>query len=798
MPKDISYAVRLMRRTPVLTLAIVLTVAIAIAASTAIVSVAYAVLLRPLPFRDPGRLVQVAEKNDRLQLPSFGASVLNFLSWREQNKSFEELAAVGFANYTLTGTGEPEQLSGNRISPALTRTLGLSAVLGRTFTDNEEQPGAAPVAMIGEGLWSRRFGRDPSLVGRTLVLNGAPTTIVGIAPPSLNLISGGDVYTPLTVDRAKEIRLNHVIFVVGRLRSGVSLSAAQADMDGVARQLGRDYPEVKDWGIHLITLFDTFVSPQLRVSLIVLLAAVGLLLLIACANIANLLLARAATREGEMAVRAALGAGRVQLGGQVLVESVLLALAGGGLGIGAAFGVVRAINRALPPNVLPVPAVQVDTVVLWFAAGITLITGIVFGTAPAWHAANVDVNESLKQSGRGSMRSGRITLRNGLAAGELALATILLIGAGLLIQSLARLQRVHLGFEPRNLMTFQLAPPAGSYPLNTKAPLFYRALVEALQSAPGVSRAAVSSGIPFGAGSYTTHPMLTTGASILPDGTLVPIDWRIVSPGYFRAMTIPLLRGRDFTDADGPGAQPVTIVSEATAKKFWGDADPIGRTLTRSADRSTAFTVIGVVGDVRSTALTQESPAMYYPIAARVSALMDVVVRTTGAPEAVLPTVRRRVHELDPELALANVRTMDEWLANSAAQPRLNTVLLGAFATLALVIAALGVYGVLAYSVSQRTREIGLRLAVGAGPAGVVRLIVFDGMSVAFAGIGAGLIAALGLGRWLTSLLYGVEPRDGLTFALVTVALSLIALAACALPAVRAARVDPILALRAD
>ena len=796
LAKDFRYAARMMRQTPLFTAAVVLTIALAIGANVTIFSLVNAVLLRPLPFAQPSRLVQVAEKNDKLGLTAFGASVLNFLSWREQQQSFQELAAVGFANYTLSGTGEPEQFSGNLISPALTRVLGIAPVAGRAFRDDEEKPGAAPVAMVGEGVWKRRFGGDPTLIGRTINLNGAPTTVIGIAPASLSLISGGDIYTPLTINPAKEIRLNHVIFVVGRLKPGVTLPQAQAEMNLVSARVGRQFPEVRDWGINLITLFDTFVSPQLKTGLLALLGAVAFVLLIACANIANLLLARAAAREKEMAVRTAMGASRSRLLRQLLVESVTLSAAGGATGILAAFWAVRAVNRALPPNLLPVPEVHVDAAVLWFAAGVTILTGLLFGIAPAWRMAKVDLNNVLKQAGRGSTSGIHARLRNTLAAAELALATILLIGAGLLIQSLAHLQGARLGFAPHGLITFQLAPPPAKYPVTSRAPLFYRVLLESLRSVPGVRAAAVSSGIPFGAGNYTTHPMITTGQSVLAPGTAVPIDWRIVSPGYFSTMHVPLLRGRDFTDADGPNSLPVMIVSQATAKKFWGNADPLGRTLTRTADLKTAFTVIGVVGDVRSTALNQESPALYYSMGPRVAGLMDVAVRTEGAPEALLPSLRQKVHELDAELALANVRTMDEWVSNNAAQPRLNAVLLGVFAALALMIAAIGIYGVLAYSVNQRTREIGLRMALGAHPGKVLRLIVLEGMTVGLIGIGLGLLGGLALGRAVASLVYGVAVRDPATFAGVAFTLALVALAACVIPARRAARVDPMVALR--
>jgi putative ABC transport system permease protein len=479
-----------------------------------------------------------------------------------------------------------------------------------------------------------------------------------------------------------------------------------------------------------------------------------------------------------------------------LVESIALSMAGGVAGLLGAFWAVRVINRVLPPNTLPVPVVEMDARVLWFALGLTIVTALLFGIAPAWRTAKVDLNVVLQHGGRGSASRMSARLRNALAAVELALATVLLIGAGLFLQSLANLQRVHLGFSPHGLITFQLAPPTTKYPLDTKASQVYHSVLESLQSIPGVRGASVSSGIPFGAGTYSRHPMITTGQSVLPPNMLVPIDWRIVSPGYFKLMGIPLLHGRDFTDADGPTAPPVMIVSQATAKKFWGDSDPLGRTLRRSADPRIAFTVVGVVGDVRSTVLTQEFPTLYYPVAARVWPLMDVVVRTDGSPESLLAPIRQKVHELDPDLALANVRTMDQWLSNSAAQPRLNTVLLSIFAFVALLIASIGIYGVLAYSVSQRSGEIGVRMALGATPRGVLRLVVGEGMKVALIGIGAGLLGGLALGRTLSSLVFGVPVRDPATFIGVAVALASVALAACAIPAFRASRVDPIVALR--
>ena len=800
---DIRYAVRIMTRAPLFTVTVVATVAIAIAANATIFTVVNAVMIRALPFAEPNRIMQVAEKNDKLNLPTFGASVLNFLSWREQTQSFEQIAGVGYATFTLSGNGEPEQLTGNRISPALTHVLGTRLLEGREFKADEEKPGGAAVAMIGEGLWKRRFASDPALVGKTISLDGVPTTIVGIAPAGLKLIGGGDVYTPLTIDPSKELRLNHVITVFGRLRPGVTPQQAQSEMDTISARVGKQYPEVRYWGIHLLSLFDTFVAPDLKTGLLVLLVAVVFVLLIACANIANLLLARAATRQKEMAVRTALGATRSRLIRQLLVESVALAVLGGGIGLLGAVGAVRVLTRSLPDGTLPFPNVAVDSNVLWFGFALTIATGLLFGLAPAWRIAGVKTNDTLKEGGRGSTGGIRTWVRDSLAAGEVALAAVLLIGAGLLMQSLSNLQRVRLGFDSSGLMTFQLAPPAPQYPLADKGPDLYHSLIENLQTIPGVRSAAVSSGIPFGAGNYTRHPMITTESSVLPPGTAVPIDWRSVSPGYFDTMHIPMLRGRTFTDADIRTSQQVMVVSQSTAQKFFGDADPIGKALRPSAKPELAYTIVGVVGDVRDQALNQETPTLYYSIPQRGSwPLMDVVVRsearTDGSAEALLPSIRQRIHDIDAGLALANVNTMDQWLSNSAAQPRLNTVLLATFAIVALLIAAIGIYGVLAYSVNQRTREIGLRMALGATPRSVLQLIVGQGMKVVLIGVGIGLVGGLALGRAVSSLVFGVPVHDPATFGLVGVVLTGVALAACIIPARRAARVDPMVALREE
>ena len=793
---DLRYAIRLLRRSRLFTLTVVLTIAIGIGATTAIFSVVNAVLLRPLPFADPDRLMQVAEKNDRLHLPNFGSSALNFLSWKEQTRSFDQLGAIQFATFTLSGRGDPENYTGNAISQSLMPLLGLSPVVGRGFSEGDAKPGAAPVALISESLWRRRFGAETSLIGRPATLNGVAYTVVGIAPQALTVLTNGDIWVPLVIDPPKEMRLNHVLFVVGRLKPGVTYRTAQAEMDTIAARVGQQYPEVKDWGINLTTFTDTFVSSQLRTALLVLLGAVVFVLLIVSANVANLLLARALERRKEMAVRAALGAGRGRLLRQLLIESLVLSSVGGGIGLVAAMWGVGLLESTLPPNLLPVPNIGVDRTVVLFALAVTVVTGIVFGLAPAWHSAKIDVNTALKEAGRSASGGVRPIFRKGLAGAELALATVLLVGAALLVRSLLELQRVPLGFDPNGVLAFQISLPPTKYD-GVKRVMFYRELGAMLKALPGVKNAGVSSGIPFGVGNYTTSPVSAPGKSALPPDTSVPVDWRTAGPGYFDTVRIPILRGRDFTDSDTASAPPVMIVSRATARTFWGDDDPIGRIVRRVADRKD-FTVIGVVGDIRSTTLNRESPALYYSAGDRTWPLMDIVVRPAGDSASVLAAIRQKVRAIDPELPLSNVRPMTEWVATSAAQPRLNATLLGVFACVALLVAAIGTYGVLAYSVSQRTKELGLRMALGADRAGVLRLVVREGMTVGVAGILAGVAAAIAMSRVLSALVFGVSVWDPSTYLVVSAVLALVALASCVVPAVRASRVDPMTALRLD
>jgi putative ABC transport system permease protein len=795
---DLRYAIRALAKAPVFACAAILTLALGIGANTAIFSVFNAVLLRPLPFPSPERLVRIYEKNDKLNLPQFASSVLNYLSWKEQTQTFEELGFIAGATFNLSGAGEPEQFAGNAVSASLTRVLGLKPVAGRFFRDDEAQPGGARVAVIGEGLWKRRFGGDPALIGRTLILNGAPYTVAGIGPAAMSFLTQSEIWIPYVIDPAREARLNHVTAAIGRLKSGVPMTQAQAEMDTIARRVGMQFPENKDWGVSLQTFERWIVADRLRTALTILLAAVGFVLLIACANVANLLLSRAAARQKEIAIRAALGAGRSRLIRQLLTESLMLSIAGGAAGLAAAAWAIRAMSASLPANLLPVSEIAMDSHVLIFALGLAIASGVLFGLAPAWQSARTDLNDVLKQGGRSSSGTARPYLRKVLIGGELALATVLLVGAGLLLESLLHLQDVRVGFRTDRLLTFQLSPAGPKYAGVSQSWPFYERLIETIRGIPGIRDAAISSGIPFGAGSYNTTPAQPVGPAVLPVGESIPVDWRIVSPGYFRAMEIPLVRGREFTAQDNAAQPLVMIVSRNTARKFWGDADPVGR-VVRLTSSGREARVVGVVGDVLNTSLGQPvAPAMYFSAASRLLSPMDVAVRTQGDPLAALESVRRKLKDLDAELPMSNVRTMDDWLSRNSAQPRLNAVLLELFAAVALLIASIGIYGVLSYSVTQQTREIGVRAALGANRSELLRLVLREGLTMALAGIGAGLIAGLGLSRLLASLLFGVEARDPLTFAAVAGILAVVAAVACAIPALRAARIDPVIALRCE
>jgi len=789
--QDVRYALRSLRRAPAFTLTAVATLALGIGANTAIFSVVHAVALRPLAFDAGDRVIRVWEDNPSLSITSFSVSLPNYVSWRERVRT-AELAAWMIGTVTLPGSGDPVNVRSLSASSDLFSIVNARPVQGRLFAGSDEALNAAPVAMITEGLWRRQFGGDPGIVGKPLVVAGTSHTLVGILPDQ-SVPLDAEFFRPLRIDPGQHDRNNRVAQVIGRLRPSVSLEQARSDLHEIARQLEAQFPESnKGWGVTVSSAFDWIVPEDTRRALFILLAAVGCVLLIACANVANLMLARAVGRKREMAVRVAIGAGRRRLVRQVLTEGLLLTLLGGSAGVLFAYWSVPLLKGWLPETLPRVDEAAVNAPVLLFSIGVCLLTGLIFGALPALAGSRSDVVESLKEGARGSTSSAT-RWRQLLATAQVALATVLLVGAGLLVQSLQRLQRVDLGFDPQQVTTAMMALPADRYG-GPRAWAFYQRLLERLAAAPGVEAAAITSGAPFGGGN-TGMPIEAPGAARL-EGKPLQTDWRMVSPGYFTSLRIPLVRGQLFTGHPGTDERSM-LISATMARRIWGDEDPLGRKLT--AGPNGEFTVVGVVGDVRNLDLALEpAPTMYISTARYLWPTMTVIVRTGQAPAQSSTLIRGIVRELDPQLAVFNNRQTADRIASSAAQPRFNASLVALFAVVAALLAALGIYGVLAYLVSQRRQEIGIRMALGAGRPAMTRLILGRGLWLAAGGVVAGILGALAVSRWLEATLFGVSARDPWTFAAAALTTGLVTLAASYIPARRAARVDPLVALRAD
>ena len=789
--QDLTYTLRTLGRAPVFTTAAILTLALGVGANTAIFSVVNAVMLRPLPYQEPDRLVGIWETNPGLNISAFSASVLNYLSWREQSRSFEALGAFGGASLNLTGDGEPERVLGGTLTASVVPLLGVHPLLGRAFREEEERPGAAPVAMLSESLWRRRFAANPAIVGRSIELNGSRTQVVGIAPAELNFPAKAQIYLPMRLDPARENRGNHMITAIGRLRPGVSVDQANAELQSVAVRLERAYPQTNQgWSVRLARFHEWIVPQRIRTALLVLLGAVALVLLVACVNVANLLLARAVARSREIAIRLALGATRRRIARQLFTESGFIAMCGGLSGFLLAWWAVAALKRLVGASVPRSADIRVDGVVLAFALGVALLTGMLFGLAPVYQVAAANLSGTLKEGGRHAT-PGRLLLRKTLVVAEVAMATMLVIGAALLARSFNRLQRAELGFQAGHLFTAQISLPARKYP-HKAAIAFFNKLLEDLRRAPGVRSAAISSGVPMGAGDYTS--MSGRGVSDRP----VSADWRVVSADYFRTMGIPLLRGRFFGPEDQAEGVPSILLSASYARQLYGDQDAVGRAF-RLGDQKTRFQVVGVVGDVRLYSLEQEpSPAMYFAAPVNLWSTMTIVIRTAGNPSGGAPLLRGIVKQMDPLQPIYSARTMDQWIDNSSVQARSNAILVTIFGGVAMLLAAIGVYGVLAYSVTQRTSEIGVRIALGAGEGSIMRLVIGQGMLLAAVGLVSGALGALGLQQAVSKVLFGISPRDPATFAVVLPGLAVVSLLACFVPAWRAGRIDPLRALRQE
>jgi putative ABC transport system permease protein len=805
--QDLKYGTRMLGRSPGFTIVAVLTLALGIGANTAIFSVLNAVLLKSLPYPEPNRLVMVWGNERTVNNSRSQVSATDVMDWRAQNHVFEDVATVsGFYTPTLTGSGEPERIPGVIVGDGYFQIMRGQALLGRVFTPEENIDGKDDVVVLSFGLWQRRFGGDPAVIGKSILLNSRPHIVVGVMRPDFrslpfSILTGppAELYRPVGENYAEKDRNSRHLRAIARLKPGVSVQQAQADLDVIARRIEQAHPsESTGYGVHVVSLQEDLVG-GIRPALLLLFGAVGLVLLIACANVANLLLARSAARQKEIAVRAALGAGRTRLVRQFLTESIVLALSGGLLGILFALWGTSLIESVGAKVIPSLTSVEINLSVLGFTLGLSLLTGIIFGVAPALHVTRVNLNDVLKEGGRAS-GSGRNPLRSVLVISEVALALVLLVSAGLLIRSLSQLRQLNPGFNPSSLLTMNVPLPSAKYPKGADKLAFYNRMLELVEALPGVQSAGITSVVPLGTNFDGRE--LQVEDQPKPPGQDLSVPTFIVTPGYLLAMQIPLEKGRMFTDADGETSAPVALISETMARNLWPGQNPLGKHLRISGsdkpiEQLSWRSVVGVVSDVKQDRLDAPGEMQFYvPQAQMVNSYMTLVVRTRVNPTSVATAIREQIHALDKDQVVYAVATMDQLLSGSLALRRFSMLLLGLFATVALLLAAVGLYGVISYTVGQRTHEFGIRVALGAQPGDVLRLVVRHGFTLVLAGVGAGIVAALALTRLLASLLYGISSTDPATFAVVTVVLVGVALVACYVPARRATKVDPMVALR--
>ena len=814
--QDLRYGARILLKSPSVSIVVILALALGIGANTAIFSVINSVLLRPLPYDQADRLLFLNERSRVMDEMSI--SYPNFTDWRNQNHVFEKIGVYNRGSYNLTGSGDAERIPTAQVSADLFSALRINAFIGRVFTNDEDQPGAPPVVILGYGLWQRRFGGQTSILNQTLTLNGKGYTVIGVMPSDYAYPSRVDMWVPvgqLSGDPNWQQRGNHPgLYALARLKPGATMAQAQADMDNIAANLEKQYPNSNAGDrVRIRPMLEVFVG-DVRSTLWVLFGAVGFVLLIACANIANLLLARATARQKEMAIRAALGAGRWRIARQLLTESVLLAIVGGTLGLLIARWAIRFILYISPTAIPRSREITLDWRVLGFTLGLSFLTGILFGLVPAMQAAEVDVHETLKETGRGV--SGRHWLRSSLVIVEVATTMVLLIGAGLMIRSFNRLQNVNPGFSYEHLTSFSVTLPQKKYVSEEQRSEFFNRLLENIRTLPGVASAAAASGLPLGNNGWQTS-FVVEGRPLPPRSETPLMEACTVTPDYFRAMNIPLLRGRYFDDHDNRSflagqdlskynegerlisGSNVIIVDDEFARRHWPDEEAVGKQIRFGPNaKAPLLTVVGVVGRVKMEGLAEDSHRVqgYFAFAQLPFNGMTVIIKGIGDPNQLIGAARQQVTSIDPNQPIYNIRTMDEIRGESVAPQRLNLTLLSIFAGIALVLAIVGIYGVMSYSVTQRTHEIGIRMAIGAQPRDVFRMVIGHGMTLTIIGIAFGLVGAFALTRLMTTMLFGVKPTDPATFASIAVMLTGVALVACYIPGRRATKVDPVVSLR--
>ena len=804
--QDLRYGSRTLWKSPGFTAVAVLTLAVGIGANTAIFSFVDAILLKPLPYANADRIVRVLEKP-----PGGGRngiSALNYLDWAHQNTVFSYMAAQTGGAVSLSGVSEPVELRGALVSPHYFDIFGIKAVLGRTFAGDEDQLGKERVAVLSHKLWETQFGSDPAVIGRKIILNGQPHEVIGV------LAAGGvfdrafnQIWRPLAFEPPNLTRNFHWLGSYAILKPGVTLQQAQAQMDGIGAQIAAQYPDSnKGWGVNVERFADTLVGNDLRRSVWIMMAAVGMVLLIGCANLANLMMGRAASREREVAVRASLGAGRWRLVRQFLTESVLLSLSGGVLGVGLGYAVMAILRLALPPFSLPREVhVTMDAPVLLFSLALSVLTGILFGLAPALQAARPQLAATMKEGGRGSTTGGaRRRVRSALVVAEVALAFMLLSGAGLLLRSFQRLMHVDAGFDIANVITAGLPVSSKQFPDPDRLNSHYREIVAAVEALPGVREAALASVLPLEGWSYGM-PFQIAGQPLVDVAHRPACFFKMISPNYFSALGIKLRRGRALSDRDGKGAPPATVVNETFVRRYFKEQDPIGQRILiqeivpgkTQLGPEIPWQVVGVIADEKIDGLNDDnSPGVYVSNDQSPLYGMTLIVRTAMDPLTLDHALRDAIHAIDKDQPLTDVRTLEQVRSESVANDRLQTRLLAIFAGAAMLLAAIGIYGVISYAVTQRTHEIGIRAALGATTGNLLRLVLTSGMVLAGAGLILGLAGSLLVTRLMSNLLFGVSPRDPITLAATAVLLGCVALLACLIPARRATKVDPVVALR--